>query len=261
MLDYNLKCKNALITGGTHGIGLQISISLAKEGVNVAVFSRSDANLDKFKNILKKYDVDIIAIKADALEKKSVNYVMKIIKKKWSNLDILINNVGGGGRWGKEKIEETNENVWYEVMQKNAFTAALFTSRIIPFMIKKKWGRVITITSIFGKEGGGRPWFTMAKSAEVALMKSLSLTKYLVRSGITFNTVAPGGIFIPGTGFEQEKQNNPIQFSKMIDEDYPLGRMGTPEEVANLVLFLCSNQASLINGAQITIDGGQSRAF
>ena len=261
MIDYNLKGKNALVTGGSHGIGLQISIALAKEGVNLAIFSRSDQNLIKTKKIIESYNVEVLIIKADALEKKSVDYVMNIIIKKWGNIDILINNVGGGGRWGKDIIEETDDKVWYEVMQKNVMTAALFTNRVIPFMIKKQWGRIVTISSILGKEGGGRPWFNMAKAAEVGLMKSMSHIKYLVRSGITFNTVAPGGIYIAGTGFEKEKDKNKDSFLDMIDKEYPIGRMGTPEEVANVVLFLCSYQASLVNGAQITVDGGQSRAY
>ena len=261
MIDYKIRGKNALVTGGSHGIGLQISIALAKEGVNVAIFSRSNEKLITAKKILESHNVKVITIKADALEKETVDYVMDIIIKVWGNIDILVNNVGGGGRWGKDIIEKTDDNVWYDVIQKNALTAALFTSRSIPFMIQKKWGRVITITSIFGKEGGGRPWFNMAKAAEVGLMKSMSLTKYLVRSGITFNTVAPGGIYIDGTGFEDEKNKNPNFFNKMIDSQYPIGRMGRPEEVANVVLFLCSYQASLVNGAQITVDGGQSKAY
>jgi 3-oxoacyl-[acyl-carrier protein] reductase len=169
--------------------------------------------------------------------------------------------VGGGGRWGNEIIEKTNDKVWLEVFQKNALIAAHLTSRFIPYMLEKNWGRVVTITSIYGKEGGGRPWFNMAKSAEVALMKSLSLTKYLVRGGITFNTVAPGGIYIKGAGFEEEKNKNPLEFERMVDSEYPMGRMGSPEEVANVVAFLCSNLASLVNGSQITVDGGQTKAF
>ena len=121
--------------------------------------------------------------------------------------------------------------------------------------------RVITITSILGKEGGGRPWFNMAKASEVALMKTLSLTKYLVRDGITFNSIAPGGILIQGAGFEKEKDDNPKEFEQMIDNEYPLGRMGTTEEVASVVAFIASDLSSLVNGAQITVDGGQTKAY
>ncbi|WP_046488323.1 SDR family NAD(P)-dependent oxidoreductase [Candidatus Methylopumilus planktonicus] len=261
MIDYGFKNKIALITGGSRGIGLSIAESLAKQGAHIIICSRSKENLESASKALKKHNVEVLTIKVDALKQDAADFIVSEIKKRWDGVDILINNVGGGGRWGNERVEITNDSVWSEVFQKNALIAALLTSKLIPHMLKRKWGRVITISSIYGKEGGGRPWFAMAKSAEVALMKSLSLTNYLVRSGITFNTVAPGGIYIKGAGFEEELTKNPIKFKKMIEDEYPLGRMGTPEEVANVVTFLCSEQASLVNGSQITVDGGQTKSF
>jgi 3-oxoacyl-[acyl-carrier protein] reductase len=140
--------------------------------------------------------------------------------------------------------------------------AVRFTRRALPHLRRARWGRVVTITSIYGgKEGIGRPWFTMAKAAETGLMKSLSAMSYLVREGITFNSVAPGGIWIPGTGFEDELKRDPEGFQCRIDAEYPLGRLGAPEEVAAVVAFLCSTEASLVNGANITVDGGQSRSL
>jgi NAD(P)-dependent dehydrogenase (short-subunit alcohol dehydrogenase family) len=260
-IDYRLTGKYALITGGTHGIGLSICRKLASLGCKIAFTARS---LDPLKDLSKELNdkgVENIFFQADALSEKDCNDVMDEIYSKWGRLDILINNVGGGGRWGKENIEETEVNVWKEVHQKNAGAAIIFTRRAIPLMRKNSWGRVITITSRLGKEGGGRPWFNMAKASEVAMMKTLSLTKYLVRDGITFNSIAPGGIFIPGTGFEKEKDENPGEFEQMIDNEYPLGRMGTTEEVANVVAFIASELSSLVNGSQITVDGGESKSY
>jgi 3-oxoacyl-[acyl-carrier protein] reductase len=126
-------------------------------------------------------------------------------------------------------------------------------------MIKQNWGRVITITSTLGKEAGGRPWFNIAKVAETALMKNLSMNKDFVRKNITFNSVAPGCIMISDTGWDIERKENLELFTKMVDEKFPLGRLGEPEEVANVVTFLCSDKASLVNGASILVDGGESR--
>ena len=260
-LDYKLKGKNALISGGSHGIGLEISKLLGLYGCKIAFCSRTIERLNKTKLILDNNGIENYPIQFDALDQVSCEEAFNKAEGKLGNIDILINNVGGGGRWGKESIEETELQVWDEVYAKNAKAAIIFTRKCIPMMRKKKWGRVITITSILGKEGGGRPWFNMAKSAEVSLMKTLAMTKYLVRDGITFNTVAPGGIYIPGSGFEDEKNKNENKFFEEIDSNYPLGRMGKPEEVAYLVAFLCSEMSGLINGAQISIDGGQSRAF
>lgn len=261
-MDLGLSGKFALVTGGSHGIGLASAKRLAAEGCNVAVCSRSQARLDAAMAELKAFNVRLLAVPADVLDAAAADRVMDVIDREWGELQVLVNNVGGGGRWGKDTIEDTDPRVWSEVYEKNAMAAVRFTRRALPHMRRAKWGRVVTITSIYGgKEGGGRPWFTMAKAAETGLMKSLSAMTYLVREGITFNSVAPGGIYIPGTGFEEEKRADPVVFQRMVDEEYPLGRLGTPEEVANVVVFLCSAVASLVNGANITVDGGQSRSF
>jgi len=261
MVDYKLKGKNALITGGSHGIGLASALALAKLGCNIVICSRSDERLRSAEVLIRAHNVNVLALQADVLEPGACDQVMKHVESFYGGCDLLINNVGGGGRWGGDIVEKVELSVWNEVYQKNAGAAISFTMRAIPSMISKGWGRVVTVTSMYGKEGGGRPWFNMAKAAEVSLMKSLSLTPYLVRSGITFNTVAPGGIYIKGTGSEDEMRNNPEEFKQNLDKNFPMGRMGTPEEVANVICFLCSDLASLINGSQITVDGGQTRAF
>jgi 3-oxoacyl-[acyl-carrier protein] reductase len=257
-----LSGKFALVTGGSHGIGLASARKLADAGCNVAICSRSKERLDAAIEELKPCGVELLAVAADVLETDAADRVMDVVDREWGGVQILVNNVGGGGRWGKEIVEDTDIRVWSEVYEKNAMAAVRFTRRALPHMRRGKWGRVVTITSIYGgKEGAGRPWFTMAKAAETGLMKSLSTMAYLVRDGITFNSVAPGGIAIPGTGFEDEQRRDPEGFQRMIDAEYPLGRLGTPEEVAAVVAFLCSAQASLVNGANITVDGGQSRSF
>ena len=260
-MELGLKGKYALITGGSHGIGRSIAIELAKEGVNIAICSRTQSKLDETISILKQYNVDSISVNVDVLEVDAVDKVMNVINKRWGKLDILVNNVGGGGRWGKEEPLDTELEVWGEVYQKNAGVASQFTMKSLPYMLKTKWGRVITITSIYGLQGGGRPWFNMAKAAETALMKNLAIKKPYVRSGITFNSVAPGGIYIPDTGWGDEQKKDPEGFAKLLDENWPMGRMGTPEEVANVVVFLCSPKSSLVNGASILVDGGECPVF
>jgi 3-oxoacyl-[acyl-carrier protein] reductase len=101
----------------------------------------------------------------------------------------------------------------------------------------------------------------MAKSAEISLMKTLAMNPALARDGITFNSVAPGAIMIPDTGWEKEQKQDPQKFEKLVASQFPLGRLGTPEEIANVVVFLCSQKASLVNGASIAVDGAESRSF
>ena len=260
-MELGLKGKYALITGGSHGIGRSIAIELAKEGVNIAICSRTQSRLDETMSILKQYNIDAIAVKADVLEENAVEKVMNVIKDCWGKLDILINNVGGGGRWGEEEPLDTKPEVWGEVYQKNAGIAAEFTMKCLPYMLQNKWGRVITITSTYGLQGGGRPWFNVAKASQTALMKNLSLNKSYVRSGVTFNSIAPGCMNIPVTGWEQQEKNDPEAFADLLDKNWPMGRLGLPEEVANVVAFISSPKASLVNGASILVDGGECPVF
>jgi len=260
-IDYGIKGRKALITGGTHGIGLAIADALAGQGCHVAICSRSQDRRETAKQRLMSCGVDVLTIAMDVLEPAGVERVTEEIDRAWGGVDILINNVGGGGRWGSDNIEETPLSVWQEVYQKNAGAAAAFVRWAIPGMRRAKWGRVVAVASIYGKQGGGRPWFTAAKAAQIAAMKSLAMTPYLARDGITFNTVAPGSIMIPDTGWAAERDRDPAAFHARVEREYPLGRLGTPEEVAAVVLFLCSRQASLVNGACVTIDGGESAAF
>ena len=104
-------------------------------------------------------------------------------------------------------------------------------------MKQKQWGRVITVTSVFGMMGGGRPWFNVAKAAQTTLMKNFALNKSFTQNGITFNSVAPGSIMIENTGWEKELNDDPEKFQTFVKNSFPLGRLGTPEEVADLVVF------------------------
>ncbi len=260
-MDLGIHGKYALVTGGSHGIGLAVAQALAAEGCHVALCSRDPRRLKAALKTLKKTRVKTIAVTADVLTPGDIDRVTGAVEKAWKKIDILINNVGGGGRWGSESVENTPESVWKEVYDKNAMAAVRFTRWAIPHMRGQKWGRVVTVSSVHGKEGGGRPWFNMAKAAEISLMKSLSIREDLARDGLTFNSVAPGGIMIPDTGWDRERKKNPKAFKRMLHQYFPLGRLGTPEEVAAAVVFLCSKKAALLNGACVTVDGGESRSF
>ncbi len=260
-MDFKIKGKCALITGGTHGIGRAIALALADEGCKVAVCSRDKERVEKMVLELEAKGVDCLGIQADVMIEADIKRTTQDVIDKWGTIHILINNVGGGGRWGSEIVEETKEEVWKEVYDKNVLAAIRFTNLAIPFMRKQRWGRVITITSIFGREGGGRPWFAMAKTAQTAMMKALAKKHYLSEEGITFNSVAPGAIMIPDTGWEKMLKENPKELEEFIKKELPLGRLGKPEEIGDIVAFVCSEQASLLNGASIPVDGGQSSSM
>ncbi|MGD2095820.1 MAG: SDR family NAD(P)-dependent oxidoreductase, partial [Phycisphaerales bacterium] len=199
-MDLGIKDKFAIVTGGSRGIGRAIALALADEGCNVAICARNEEKVEKTMREIEAKAVAAIGVSADVTSLADIERVMDTVIDSWGTIHILINNIGGGGRWGSDKVEETSEDVWLDVYNKNALAAIRFTIKAIPYMRKQKWGRVVTITSTYGKEGGGRPWFNMAKTAQTALMKNLATQKELVRDRITFNSIAPGCIMIPDTG-------------------------------------------------------------
>lgn len=240
--------KTALVTGGTHGIGLATALALKEQGLHVAICARDTNRLADLE-----MNCGLFGIRADIQSDTEISGVMTIAEEDLGGIDILCLNAGGGGSWGKPSVTETHLSTWDEVHQKNARAAALFTQFALPHMMKQGWGRVITVASIYGKESGGRPWFDGTKAYEIAMMKSMSRMPGYVRRGITFNTVAPGRIAVGG----KEDDLTP----EVLARDYPMGRVGTPEEVASVIRFLCSDEARYVNGACIAVDGGESRSF
>lgn len=208
-MDLGLKGKFVLITGGSKGIGLAIKNKLMEEGAYCIDISRySGFDLLKDENVFK-------------------------VTEMLDDVDILINNYGGGGTWKSGDL--------YDVMAKNLGVTAILTNAFLKR--KKKWGRIITIGSIYGKEKGPNVGFATAKVAQIAFMKGLAGSY----PGTTFNTVCPGCINTKKEIRKYAKKN------KMT--------LGEPEDVANIVTFLCSDNAKHINGACITVDGGDSHSF
>ncbi len=256
-MELGIKGKKALVTGGTHGIGAAISLGLAAEGVSIAFLSRSQERLTVQDRLLKECDVQTLPLQCDVLDPFAIGRSWDVLNEQWGGVDILVNNVGGGGRWGTEEIIDTTISTWAEVYQKNAGVASQLTMLALPNMLEKSWGRVVTVTSIFGNTVGGRPWFNMAKVSQSILMKNLAHNKRFSSAGITFNSVAPGAVMIPDTGWTEMEKNEPEAFDNFRNS-LPRGLFGSPDEVSNLVVFLCSMKASYINGASILIDGGES---
>lgn len=253
-MNLGLLRKRVLVTGGSHGIGLAIAEAFLLEGAKVVILSRRPEVAWKDCSAIAQSSGGsnyVWAIPCDVTRREEIGVAITNIKTRWGGVDILINNVGGGGRWGREPFHhKNNATYWEQIHWKNAGVAERFTTRLLPYMIANKWGRVISIASLYGRESGGlRPWFTAAKAAMIAFSKEMSRQPLYARSNITFNTVAPGSVDIWESG-EQGCHDN-----------LPMGRIGKPEEVANLVLFLASDKAAWINGACIAIDGGEGRSF
>ena len=262
-MNFNLKKKNVFISGGSHGIGLACVELFAKQGANIITFSRDKKKIKNTKKILSKYKTKNLVEEGDILDPDFPKNFAKKTLKEFNKIDILIHNVGGGGRWGKESIFDTNPNVWNEVYEKNNRGVILFSKFFLPSMVKNNWGRVIAIGSICGIEAReeDRIWFNAAKTAQHAIIKSFSNKHSFTKRNITFNSISPGPIFIKNTGWDNERKKNPKKFKKFTDAFIPVKKVGVPEDVAKFCLFLASTNAPYINGSNLIIDGGVTNAI
>ena len=229
-----------------------------REGCNLICAARDRQKLLSVRRHVEAIGQECLIYEFDALERNSVMQLSETLHKKSQSPDTLVNNGGGGGRLGESSVIDSSEKVWGEVLQKNYQCCLDLTLYFLPTMQKREWGRIVTVTSIYGLMDGGRPWFNVAKVAQTTLMKNLAMKAEFASKNITFNSVAPGALMIPDTGWEEFQLNQPEQFKKMIETKHPQKRLGTAEEVASAITFICSYKASYLNGASILLDGEES---
>ena len=257
-MDLGLKNKVAVITGGSGGIGKGIAIGLAKEGCNLVICARRKAPLEETAIELRNYGVTVLPITLNITHDKSENILFEKSLKKYEKIDILINNAGGNKR---NQFVDTSDEDWQEIFDLN-FNSHMRISRIFAqHMRKNKNGSIIFISSIFGREAGGSGLsiYNTTKSAMISMAKIMALE--LAKDKIRVNCIAPGSIRFPGGSWDKRCIEDPKAMDEFVENNIPLGRFGTVEEVANVVTFLASDKASLVTGTCINVDGGQSRSL
>lgn len=243
-----MSIKNALVTGGSRGIGAAIALALAKNDVNVAITYRSDIN--SAKNILEKIQSEggnAIAIKCDQENPSEIYDSICEINKCFGKIDILVNNAAMAQE--KPFLEITNEN-WDEVLAVNLRAPFIWCRELIPDMIESGWGRIINISSIGGQWGGyNQVHYAASKAALINLTKSVA--KIYGCYGITSNAVAPG---LVNTNMAANELDTDAGRKKV--ESIPVGRIAEPDEIASIVSFLSSDDAAYITGQTINVNGG-----
>ncbi|MBP3952361.1 SDR family NAD(P)-dependent oxidoreductase [Bacillus suaedae] len=250
-MDLNMKNKVVLITGGSKGIGFEIAKSFLEEGARVAIVARGKEALSEAKARLG----DILTIQADLLnEQERANTVEEVVHH-FGTIDVLINNVGGSNG---STADETTMDIFREALELNYFSAVHFSKLVLPILKAKQAGAIINISSVFGRESGGKITYNNAKAAMISFTKALA--DEVIKDGIRVNSVAPGSILHPSGNWQRRLEENPEKINQFVKDEIPAGRFGTPEEVANVVLFLASEKASWISGATINVDGGQSKS-
>ncbi len=249
-MDFGIAGKVALVTASTRGIGLGIAQALAAEGALVAIAARTEADVKRMAEALGGLGVAVDLMAEDG-PRRAVEETVKGL----GPVDILVNNLGlrAGSTWS-----DTGAKEFETAFEGNVTVSVRLSQLVLQGMLDRGWGRIVTITSVWGRETGGAPAYNAAKAAEISFTKSLALE--VAATGVTVNSVAPGSILWPGGGWDRRQKADPKGIADFVRHDMPLGRFGTVEEVASVVAFVCSTQASLVNGAVVAVDGGQSRS-
>ncbi len=256
-MDLGLAGKTALVTGGSRGLGRQSALALAKEGCNIAICARGKDALDQTIAELQALGVKALGIQADVTTETGTEAAHHVTTQTLGPVDVLVNNVGGSiGR----DFAAADDAAWGQTLQLNLFSGIRLLRLCLPAMKQRGWGRIISISSIYGREYGGGLTYMTAKASLIAFSKHLAME--LAGSGITVNTVAPGSIAFPGGSWERFQHTNPKEVvDEFIRHNLPMGRFGWPEPIGATVAFLASVHADLITGDCINVDGGQSRSL
>ncbi len=250
-MDLGIDGKVALVTASTRGIGLGIAQALAAEGAHVAVVARTAADVERVAASLGGHGV-----RADLLREDDCRRAVAETESALGPIDILVNNFGAraGTSWA-----DTGPSELVSAFEGNVVVSARISQLVLPGMVERGWGRIVVISSVYGRESGGAPAYNAAKAAENSFVKSLA--REVAGKGVTVNAVAPGSILWEGGGWDRRARADPDGIADFVRREMPLGRFGRVEEVAGAVTFLCSRQASLVCGACLPVDGAQGRSI
>ena len=249
-MDLGLAGKLCLISGGTRGIGRGIAMALAREGAKLCVVARGAEGLAELAAL------GHATVQADVSTADGATAAIGGCVTQLGGIDVVIANAGKSFARDAHAMDDDD---LAKSLDANLWSAARIAQRAAPHLIARGGGSITMISSLFGREAGGAPGYNVAKAAEIALAKALA--RDYAKDGIRVNTVAPGAIQFPGSGWDRRQQQDPTGIAEFVKREIPMGRFGTVEEVADVVTFVASPRAQWITGATIPVDGGQGRAF
>jgi 3-oxoacyl-[acyl-carrier protein] reductase len=242
----SLSGRVALVTGASQGIGRTCALKLAAQGATVALVARNQEKLDELVKEITAAGGKASAFSLDVANEEQIKTVFKDAIAQLGKIDILVNNAG---ITKDTLIMRMKRADWDAVINTNLTSAYLCTQQVISSMLKQRWGRVINITSIFGQTGqAGQANYAASKAGLIGL--TMALAREVASRNITCNAVAPGFIETSMTSVL------PDEFRQTALKMIPLGRVGAPDDVANAVAFLASEEASYITGHVLNVNGG-----
>jgi 3-oxoacyl-[acyl-carrier protein] reductase len=249
-----LKGKIGLVTGGSRGIGRSIALRLAAEGCSVGICGRTAETIERVLPELRAHGVEAHGVVADVTQPGEVERFVAESAARLGGVDLLVANVGGSAGLGL--LESTPED-WARTFELNLFHAVRAIRAAVPHMEARGGGSAVSISSISGWKPGPKAQYGATKAGEIFLAGALAWE--LGPRRIRVNTVSPGSTLFPGGGWERFQAEKPEMFAEFVAREFPWGRLGKPEEIADVVVFLLSERGSWINGANIPVDGAQGR--
>ena len=254
-MDLGVRGRVAVIGGASRAIGRATAQALAQEGCRLVIAARTPAPLESFADELRAWGAEVESVSVDLTSEAGPQTMVDRALARFGAIDALINNSGGssGGSFADNTLADFeagfDRNYWPALRASKAALAAL----------EKSQGVVVHVSSIWGREAGGLVSYNTAKAALVSLTKAMG--RELHPRGVRCVGIAPGSVLHPGGSWERRLKADPEGITSWMKSEIPSGRFGTPEEIANVVAFVCSPRASWVNGTTIVVDGGQSRMF
>jgi len=260
-MDLGLKGRQAIVTGGSKGLGRAIAEQLATEGADVAICSRNKDEIEQAGKELEAAGVKVFARVADVTDPEQVVEFVAQAADALDGVDILVNNAGGAH---PGTFETLTDEVWKKDLDVKLFSMIRCSREVLPHMRARKGGRIININAIQSRSPDPRFFATSTnRAACLAFSKTLSLE--LAPENILVNAVNIGYVLTPQWKNIHQRRAPEMSesefFKTMAKAEIPMGRFGTPEEVAGLVAFLAGDKASYITGASIDVGGGMGRAL
>jgi 3-oxoacyl-[acyl-carrier protein] reductase len=257
-MDLGLSGKVAIVTGSSRGLGLAAATALAEEGASVVLCARGEDTLKTAAEGIhaKVATARLATIAADVSSEAGAKRIVDTAIDRFGRIDVLVNNVGTAK--GAD-LESTTDTDWQEAMEQTLYPAVRMSRLAVPHMRAQGGGAIVIVSSIFGREAGGRMTYNAVKAAEISLTKSLA--QQLAKHQIRVVSVAPGSIMFEGGSWWKRQQSDPEGIAKFVKQELPFGRFGRPEEVGAAIAFLASPKASWISGTTVVVDGCQSRMF
>ena len=255
-MDLMLQGKVAMISGGSKGIGLHIARDLAAEGCRVAISARGEKDLQRaVQDINAQKKGRAVGFAGDVTQPGVPKAYLDKALAEFGGVDILVNNVGGSD---PKTLLETSDEDWHRVFGLNLYHAVALSRMAIPEMKRRGGGAILNIASIAGRESGSAMTYNASKASLISFSKALA--QQVAKDNIRVNSLAPGSVLFPGGIWERRIAASPDGLKSWVASAMPFGRMGRPEEVSAVAVFMVSPRASLVHGACWAVDGCQGRS-